>query len=239
MLSPSLTSEAKAGNPFVETQQRLAQKTLQYQEPKKEQTNAYNSEKPVEKTLINIVNTNTNSPTSTNHTNLERKAETIPTPMPEQLISQPQYAQQYPSQQPPVCKQVTPMLIKGAPEVRTIPQTNYSSQLIIQQPLAAQPVVPAVPTTFVQYRTLPFGGLFRWLFAPRHYDVVVPYGAQGVIHTSRVPPTMGMGMGMGFNSGFMQGLGFGMPMGPGSFGPHFMNGMGGTPGRPGQYRLGW
>lgn len=255
LLSPSLTYEARAGNPCVETRQRLTSKT--------------NVQTPVqpknEQTLINIVNTNspTFSPTFTNQT-LERKAEVaeaIPTPPPApvpqgysatQYGSQPQTSQSMSGvckqvqPMPEVCKPVqrTPMIIQGAPEVRTVPQTVYAPTVVVPSPTVAQPQY----TIYERCVARPFGGVFAglgrglaWLFAgPRHYDVVVPYGAPGVIHTPRAIPMRPMGMGFNPMLGFGMPMG-GMPIGPmGPFGPHFMNGNGPTPAAMrGQYRPGW
>lgn len=169
LASPYSTSEAKAGNPFIETQQRIIEQRNKSNtsQPEQEKPVVIYREvkkiKPAEETLVDL--TKRTSDKYVRYANLEQRAEEIPTPIPQppvpqeypdaQYTSQPQYIQ---IEQPEVCKKVqpmpevckpvqrTPMIIQGAPEIITQPQVIYAPTIVLPSPtVVAQAAVPVVP----------------------------------------------------------------------------------------------
>lgn len=159
--SPSLTLEARAGNPFLAAQEALNQgkakqtqsQSYSQKEPskkknpfvasqealnkgKEQQIVVYRTEKPAEGTLVDL--TKRTSDKYIRYTNLEERAEQILTPIPEPPVAQEYPAAQYASQpqyvqteQPGVCRKVQPMPEVCKPVQKTV-QVQTPTPMLIQ-----------------------------------------------------------------------------------------------------------
>lgn len=174
LASPSLTLEARAGNPFVEYQQKMSQKETasksknsnsftDYQEKisqkspdnsakyeSKKQENpvvVYKTENPVQVqgTLIDL--TKRTSDKYIKYANLEQITEEIPAPVPQHMIPQPPVAQEYPAAQYASQSQYVQAEQPGVcKRVQPMPEVCKPVQKI---PMLVQgpPVVQVVPQT--------------------------------------------------------------------------------------------